>query len=60
MSEKYTLEEIEAELEVLLERDQMDMEERKVRIAALHALADIQIGKDTMGMLQLIRRTIGI
>ena len=60
MSEKYTLEEIEAELEVLLERDQMDMEERKVRIAALHALADIQIGKDTLGMLQLIRRTIGI
>ena len=60
MSERYTLEEIEAELEVLLERDQMDMEERKVRIAALHALADIQIGKDTMGMLQLIRRTIGI
>ena len=60
MSEKYTLEDIEAELEVLLERDQMDMEERKVRIAALHALADIQIGKDTMGMLQMIRRTIGI
>ena len=60
MSDKYPLEKIEAELEALLERDQMDMEERKVRIAALHALADIQIGKDTMGMLQLIRRTIGI
>lgn len=60
MSDKYPLEKIEAELEVLIELDQMDMEGRKVRIAALHALADIQIGKDTMGMLQMIRRTIGI
>ena len=60
MSDKYPLEKIEAELEVLLERDQMDMEERKGRSAALHALAAIQGGKDTMGMLQLMRRTIGV
>ena len=42
MSDNYPLEKIEAELEVLLDRDQMDIEERKVRIAASHALADIQ------------------
>lgn len=60
MSEKYILEEIEAELEVLLERNQMDMEERQVRIAALHALANIQISKRTIEMLQIIKRTIGI
>ena len=55
MSEKYPLKKIKEDLEELVTFDKMDMEERRTRIAALHALAEIRLLEEISADLREIR-----